>query len=156
MTWLSHSWGLIFERLLQHLTIALPAIVLAVAIAVPLGYLSHHAQTRGNRLAGPLTSAVGAIYAIPSLPLLIAIPAFTGLPLRSSATAIVALTLYGVALLVTGSADAFASVAPPTHSPPSPQPRRRRRRRWAFRGCAAHSRLNCPSQALFFSPIFVW
>jgi osmoprotectant transport system permease protein len=73
---------------------------------VPLGRLAN----ASGRARGSLLAATGILYAIPSLPLLILIPALFGLPLRSTTTMIIALTVYGVALLVRTAADAFASV----------------------------------------------
>ena len=37
MNWLSGSWALIGELTLTHLTIAVPAIIASVLIAVPIG-----------------------------------------------------------------------------------------------------------------------
>ena len=37
MNWLSSSWALIGELTLTHLTIAVPAIIASVLIAVPIG-----------------------------------------------------------------------------------------------------------------------
>lgn len=106
MTWLRYAWPDVLGYLLQHLLIALPAIVLSIALSVPLGWLAHHHR----RWRGLLVTGTGALYAIPSLPLLVLIPALTGLPLRSVTTMVVALTIYGVALLVGGAADAFDSI----------------------------------------------
>lgn len=107
MTWLSHSWPLILELSWRHLALSLPAIVLSVLVAVPLGRMAY----RFPRLGGALLSASTLLYAIPALPLLIIIPAVLGTALRSSATIIVALTLYGVALMVRTAADAFGAVS---------------------------------------------
>ncbi|QCY47305.1 Osmoprotectant transport system permease protein [Glutamicibacter creatinolyticus] len=106
MNWLSHSWPWIFELTARHLALSVPAIVLSVLIAVPLGRLAY----RHPRLGGALLSAATLLYAIPALPLLIIIPALFGFSLRSPATIIVALTLYGIALMVRTAADAFNAV----------------------------------------------
>nr|WP_221936565.1 ABC transporter permease subunit [Leucobacter aridicollis] len=86
--------------------LSLPAILLATLIAIPIGRLAF----RYGRLGGALSSAATLLYAIPALPLLIIIPAVAGVPLRSDANMIIALTLYGIALLVRSAADGFASV----------------------------------------------
>ncbi len=106
MNWLSHSWPWIFELTARHLALSVPAIVLSVLIAVPLGRLAY----RHPRVGGALLSAATLLYAIPALPLLIIIPALFGFSLRSPATIIVALTLYGIALMVRTAADAFNAV----------------------------------------------
>ncbi|WP_102160176.1 ABC transporter permease [Zhihengliuella halotolerans] len=108
MTWLSHAWGWVLELTWAHLWLSLPAILLSAAIAVPVGRLAF----RRPRLGGPLLSGASLLYAIPALPLLIIVPAIFGVPLRSSATIVIALTIYGAALMVRTAADAFASVDP--------------------------------------------
>ncbi|GHD00305.1 ABC transporter permease [Zhihengliuella salsuginis] len=106
MTWFSHAWGWVLELTWAHLWLSLPAILLSVAIAVPVGRLAF----RRPGLGGALLSGSSLLYSIPALPLLIIVPAVFGVPLRSSATIIIALTVYGAALMVRTAADAFASV----------------------------------------------
>lgn len=106
MNWLRHNWPEVVDLTLAHLLLSLPAIVLSVVLAVPIGRLAQ----RLPRIGAPLLGAASLLYAIPALPLLIVIPAIFGTPLRSSATMVIALTIYGVALLVRTAADAFASV----------------------------------------------
>jgi osmoprotectant transport system permease protein len=108
LTWLSLNWPQVIELTRDHLLLSAPAILLSVLLAVPIGRL---AQQR-PRLGGPLLGAASLLYAIPALPLLIIIPVIFGIPLRSPATMIIALTVYGVALLVRTAADAFGSVDP--------------------------------------------
>lgn len=106
MNWLTHNWPQVVDLTGAHLALSIPAILLSVVIAVPIGRLAFSRP----RLGSPLLGAASLMYAIPALPLLIIIPAVLGLPLRSRATMIVALTVYGVALLVRTAADAFAAV----------------------------------------------
>lgn len=106
MTWLSQHLHIVGQLLLEHLALSLPPILLSLVLSVPLGWLA----ARSPRLRTPLLTGTGLLYAIPSLPLLIIVPAITGFGLRSPATIITALTLYGCALLVRGAADAFGSV----------------------------------------------
>ncbi|MFV0452981.1 MAG: ABC transporter permease [Propioniciclava sp.] len=108
MTWLQNNWPWLVELTRDHLLLSIPAIVASVLIAVPLGRLAY----RWPRIGGLLLSAASLLYAVPALPLLIVIPVIFGVPLRSSATMIIALTVYGVALLVRTAADAFGSVDP--------------------------------------------
>jgi len=98
----------VIELAIDHLLLSVPAILVSVVIAVPLGRLAY----RRPKLGGPLLVMATLLYAIPALPLLIIIPALLGIPLRSAATMVVALSVYGVALLVRTAADAFASVEP--------------------------------------------
>lgn len=106
MTWLVTGWPQAVQLALVHLALSLPAIILSVLIALPLGVLAN----RRPRLGGALLSIAGLLYAIPALPLLIIVPALLGIPLRSPLTMVVVLTLYGVALLVRSVADAFGAV----------------------------------------------
>lgn len=53
---------------------------------------------------------VGLLYAIPSLPLFIVLPVIIGTGLRDPINVVVALTLYGIALMVRMTADGLASV----------------------------------------------
>jgi osmoprotectant transport system permease protein len=106
MTWVAENLAQIGALLIAHLALTVPAILLSILIAVPIGRLAQSSGRARNALIG----ATGLLYAIPSLPMLILIPVITGLPLRSPATMILALTVYGVALLSRSAADAFASV----------------------------------------------
>jgi osmoprotectant transport system permease protein len=106
MSWVAANHAQIASLLIAHIAITLPAILLSVAVAVPLGRLAH----ASGRARGSILATTGVLYAIPSLPLLIVIPIIFGLPLRSPATIIIALTVYGIAMLARSAADAFASV----------------------------------------------
>lgn len=106
MTWLRNNWPQVFELAWAHLVLAVPAIVLSVLVAVPLGWLAQ----RRPALGGVLLTGASLAYAVPALPLLIIIPALAGTPLRSAATMVLALTVYGVALGVRTAADAFGQV----------------------------------------------
>ncbi|WP_438855865.1 ABC transporter permease [Agromyces sp. M3QZ16-3] len=106
MNWLWSNLDLVGELMLVHLALSVPAIILSFVVSVPIGWLAH--RYRWSR--GVLLSLCGLLYAIPSLALFIALPAFTGLSLRSPVNLVIALTLYGIAVIVRTSADAFDSV----------------------------------------------
>ncbi|WP_353081314.1 ABC transporter permease [Tessaracoccus lapidicaptus] len=106
MTWLTGNWPQVLELLMGHLLLTVPAVGLSVMLALPLGRLAW----RLPRVGGPLLAAATLLYAVPALPLLIVIPVLIGTPLRSSATMIAALTVYGVALLVRSVVDGFGAV----------------------------------------------
>jgi osmoprotectant transport system permease protein len=106
MTWLANNLPWVAELALVHLALAIPAILASVVIAVPIGRLA----ARRPRIGAPVLTVATLVYAIPALPLLILIPAITGLPLRSPLSVVIALTAYGVALMVRTSVDAFGSV----------------------------------------------
>ena len=106
MSWLGENWRWVGELLRAHLFIALPATALAVLVSVPIGRFAH----RFPKVGGVILSGATLTYAIPSLPLLVAVPLVIGTPLRSPLTIIAALGLYGMALLVRTASDAFSSV----------------------------------------------
>lgn len=106
MTWVLANLGLIWSRTLEHVVLSLPPIVLCFLIALPLGWLANHYRvSRGVILTG-----AGLLYAVPSLPLFFVLPAVIGTGLRSPLNVIIALTLYGVALMVRVVADGLNSV----------------------------------------------
>ena len=105
MTWLSSNWGLIGSLTLAHLWIALPAIALSVLISVPIARWAAF-----SRRGGWVLSALSALYAVPSLPLLIVIPVIVGVALRSPINMVIVLTLYGVAVLVSQVAEGFRAI----------------------------------------------
>lgn len=108
MTWVGANWPYIVQLALEHLALAAPPILLSFVIAVPIGRLAF----RYPRFGKPLLTLFALGYAIPALPLLVVIPILFGTPLRSSAPMIIALTIYGVALLVRSAEDGFAAVDP--------------------------------------------
>ena len=106
MTWLSSNWGVIGSLTLAHLWIALPAIALSVLFSVPIARWAAF-----SRRGGWVLSALSALYAVPSLPLLIVIPVIVGVALRSPANMVIVLTLYGVAVvLVRQAAEGFRAI----------------------------------------------
>lgn len=105
MTWLSSNWGIIGSLTLTHLWIALPVIALSVLFSVPIARWAAFSP-RG----GWVLSALSALYAVPSLPLLIVIPVIVGVALRSPINMVIVLTLYGVAVLVSQVAEGFRAI----------------------------------------------
>jgi osmoprotectant transport system permease protein len=106
MTWFLSNWPTVLLLTAQHLAMSVPAVVVSTFISIPIGYVAHKYPRGGGFLLVMAT----LLYAIPSLPLLIVIPLFLGIPLRSPLTMITALSLYGVALLAQTATDAFNSV----------------------------------------------
>jgi osmoprotectant transport system permease protein len=107
MNWVVENLGLIGQRTLEHLALSVPPIVLSFIISVPIGWLAN--RYRWSR--GVLLTVLGLLYAIPSLPLFVILPIVLGTGLRDSINVIVALTLYGIALMVRTTADALGSVS---------------------------------------------
>ncbi|UOE44886.1 ABC transporter permease [Agromyces larvae] len=106
MTWLWSNLDRVGELALVHLALSVPAIILSFVLSIPIGWVAW--RFRWSRAV--LLSVCGILYAIPSLPLFIALPALIGTQLRSPVNVVVAMTLYGVALMVRSAADGFADV----------------------------------------------
>ncbi|SKB01664.1 osmoprotectant transport system permease protein [Agreia bicolorata] len=107
MNWVIENLPLIGQRTLEHLALSIPPIVLSFVLSVPIGWLAN--RYRWSR--GVLLTVLGLLYAIPSLPLFVVLPIILGTGLRDSVNVIVALTLYGIALMVRTTADALGSVS---------------------------------------------
>lgn len=110
MNWLTDNLDTIAGYALSHLELALPAIVASLVIAIPLGLVAN----RVRWLRGILLTGAGLSYAIPSLPLFVTLPIIVGTGLRDPLNIIIALTIYGLALMVPSAADALRHVDPVT------------------------------------------
>ena len=106
MNWIWSNLDLIWDRTLDHLILSVPPIILSFIIALPFGALAN--RYRVSR--GVILTAGGLLYAIPSLPLFFVLPVILGTGLRDPINLIVALTFYGIALMVRVVADGLASV----------------------------------------------
>jgi osmoprotectant transport system permease protein len=108
VTWFWSNLDEVGELMLVHLALSVPAIILSFVVSVPIGWVAH--RYRWSR--GVLLALCALLYAIPSLALFVALPPITGLGLRSPLNLVLALTLYGIAVIVRTAADAFDSVEP--------------------------------------------
>ncbi|MBN9644118.1 ABC transporter permease [Corynebacterium mendelii] len=108
LDWLLSHAEEIAALALQHANLSWPPIVASFIVAVPLGWLAH----RLPRLRGSIVGVAGLLYAIPSLALFVVLPLVLGTSVLSRTNVIVAMTLYGIALLVRSAADGFDSVDP--------------------------------------------
>ncbi|GAA1835639.1 ABC transporter permease [Agromyces salentinus] len=107
MTWLWSNLDEVGELMLVHLALSVPAVILSLVFSIPLGWTAHrYAWSRGV-----LLSIAALLYAIPSLALFVSLPPLTGFGLRSPMNLVIALTIYGVAVMVRTAADAFDSVS---------------------------------------------
>ncbi|MCX7522286.1 ABC transporter permease subunit [Microbacterium sp. STN6] len=106
MSWFIANLGLIWQLTLDHIALSVPPIVLGFALSLPIGWLANR-----RRLArGGILSVGGILYAIPSLPLFVLMPALIGTKILDPVNVVIALTIYALALMVRTSADALASV----------------------------------------------
>lgn len=106
MNWIFENLGLIFDLAAVHLRQSLIALVLGIAVSIPLGRIAW----RYRLLRGPVIVLTGLLYTIPSLALLILLPAVVGYSATSETNLIAALAIYAVAILVRAVADGLDSV----------------------------------------------
>ncbi|MBT2498470.1 ABC transporter permease [Agromyces sp. ISL-38] len=106
MNWLWSNLDQVGELILVHLALSVPAIILSFVVSVPIGWFAHRYEWSRS----VLLSLCALLYAVPSLAVFIALPAVTGLSLRSPLNLVIALTLYGIAVIVRTAADAFDAV----------------------------------------------
>lgn len=106
MSWVLDNLGLILDLAAVHLRQSVIAIVLGAAVSLPLGWVAW----RYRLVRGPVILLTGLLYTIPSLALLILMPAVLGYSAISETNLVVALTIYAVAILVRSVADGLDSV----------------------------------------------
>lgn len=106
MSWVANNISQITDLFFRHVAIAVPAILAAMVLSVPIGW----AASRRRRLGAPLVSGLELLYSIPSLALFVLVPAIFAVGIRSYVNILIVLSVYGVAVLVRTSAEAFASV----------------------------------------------
>jgi osmoprotectant transport system permease protein len=106
MSWTLDNLELVAELTLNHIRLSVIPIVLSLVIAVPLGWVAN----RNRTLRAVTISAGSLLYTIPSLPLFVILPYLLGTRVLSEVNVVVALLIYGVAMMVRSAADALASV----------------------------------------------
>lgn len=106
MIWVADNLGLILELALTHLRQSAIPIVLGLLLSIPLGWVAW----RYHLVRGPVIVLTGLLYTIPSLALLILLPAVLGYSAISEPNLVIALTIYAVAILVRAVADGLDSV----------------------------------------------
>ncbi len=104
--YLDTNGELVLDLLGQHVLLALLPVLLALVLAIPVGYLA----TRYGWLYHPLLNASALLYAIPSLALFALLPGLLGTRVLDPVNIVVALTIYSFALLVRTVADGLRSV----------------------------------------------
>lgn len=104
--WIGNNLDLIGGRVLEHLALTAPPIVIGLVLSIPLGYWA----SRSKVARSILLSLGGVLYTIPSIALLVLVPVTLGLAILNPLNLVFALTIYAVAIMVRSAADAFASV----------------------------------------------
>lgn len=110
MSWTLSNLDVILELSIEHVRLAIIPIVLSFVISIPLGWLAN----RNRALRAIVITSGSLLYTIPSLPLFVLLPLVIGTRVLSDTNLIVALTIYGVAVMMRSAADALSSVNPET------------------------------------------
>lgn len=104
--WIPRNSGLIIGLLGEHVLLSFVPVAIGLMLSVPLGWLAN----RNARTRAVLVPAASLLYTIPSLALIIMLPAVLGTKILDPLNVVVALAIYTVALLVRSVADALAAV----------------------------------------------
>ncbi|MFT4264426.1 MAG: ABC transporter permease subunit [Nocardioides sp.] len=100
--------GVIGTALLQHLRLSLIPVLVAVVLAVPVGWIA----TIHVALRHTLFTAGNILYTVPSLAMFLVLPGLLGTSILDETNVIVALAIYTLALLVPRVAEGLNSVDP--------------------------------------------
>jgi osmoprotectant transport system permease protein len=107
MVWLWQNLELVLGLTLDHARLSVIPVLVSLVASVPLGWLASR-----NRVIRFILLALGGIlFTIPSIALFVVLPVILGTRILDEINVVVALTIYGVAVMVRGSADAFGSVS---------------------------------------------
>ncbi|SDR05231.1 osmoprotectant transport system permease protein [Curtobacterium sp. UNCCL20] len=113
MNWVLGNTDTISDNLIAHVWLSIPPIVISFLLSVPIGLLvSRLRKRRGAARATGSTIVVvsSLLYAIPSFPFFLALPAILGTSILDPVNVVIALTVYGIALMARSAADAIDSV----------------------------------------------
>ncbi|WP_203582125.1 ABC transporter permease [Microbacterium hibisci] len=110
MNWVADNLDLIGALTVDHLRQSAIAILAAFVLSVPIGWIAF----RYTPLRGTVLTVVGLLYTLPSFALFPIITVIFGVPTLSELNLIIALTIYGVAIMTRSVADGLASVDPVT------------------------------------------
>jgi len=103
--WIIENFDRYLEPLAQHVFLTVVSVVAGFAIAFGLALLAHQRRW----LIGPITSATGILYTLPSLALFFLLLPITG---RGSLTAVIALTAYTLQIIFRNVVRGLENVPP--------------------------------------------
>lgn len=107
MQWLWENLELVLGLSLDHVRLSAIPIIVGFIACIPLGWVANRFRvTRAIQLA-----LFGILFTIPSLALFVTLPSVLGTKILSPVNVVVALTVYAIAIMVRGAADAFDSVS---------------------------------------------
>jgi osmoprotectant transport system permease protein len=105
MTWFLRNWDQVAIALGQHVTIVLTALVIAFAIALPVGIVA----ARNARVFAVAITVTGFLYTIPTLAFLALLIPLVGL---GRTNAIIAMVAFSLVVLIRNVATGIRGVAP--------------------------------------------
>lgn len=106
MSWTFDNLDLIREYTLNHARLAVIPILVSILLAIPLGWVANLSP----RLRNVVITGGSLLYTIPSLPLFVILPLILPTRVLDDTNLVVALCIYGVAIMSRSAADALASV----------------------------------------------
>lgn len=106
--WLAGEAGDIGNFFIWHVGLSVIPVVVALVLAVPVGWL----VKQSGFLRPTLLGAAGLLYTIPSLALFVLLPLVLNTQILDPINVVVALTLYTLALLVRTVCDGLENVSP--------------------------------------------
>jgi osmoprotectant transport system permease protein len=108
VNWTLNNLDLIGALTLDHIRLSVIPIIASFVLSIPLGWLANR-----NRVLRSIVITGGSLlFTIPSLPLFVILPLIIPTRVLDETNLVVALTIYGVAIMARSAADALASVQP--------------------------------------------
>ncbi|WP_276357602.1 ABC transporter permease [Cohnella caldifontis] len=105
MSYLFRNFDKVMPFFWEHLSLTFTSLLIALCIALPLGFLT----AKFRKLQTPITGVLGIIYTIPSMALYAALIPYTGL---GTTTAMIGLVAYAQMILVRNIAAAIKGIDP--------------------------------------------
>ena len=110
MRWTFSNLDLIAELTLNHVRLSVIPIIVSFVLSIPLGWLAN----RNAVLRSVVITGGSLLFTIPSLPLFVILPLIIPTRVLDETNLVVALSIYGVAIMARSASDALASVEAPT------------------------------------------
>jgi osmoprotectant transport system permease protein len=104
--WTLNNLDLITELTLNHVRLSVIPILVSFLLSIPLGWLAN----RNRTLRAIVITGGSLLYTIPSLPLFVMLPLVIPTRVLDETNLVVALSIYGVALMARSASDALGSV----------------------------------------------
>jgi len=104
--WTLENLDLIAELTLNHVRLSVIPIVVSFLLSIPLGWLAN----RNKTMRAIVITGGSLLYTIPSLPLFVILPLIIPTRVLDETNLIVALSIYGVALMARSASDALRSL----------------------------------------------